>query len=191
VGGAYFEASDSSEILGESGVSQALKADLNQSAQVSLGASAQKSSSDETLSEGVTNDEELPSYLFMHEQYAMFAQLMSELQLPKRITPTDENFYPTVAIQALMRIFCDPDLALHHGMVIQAVMFIFKSMGLGCIPFLKKVVPNMLYTVQTCVSNNLREAMLKQSARLSLIVCEHLRPYVAEIFDIVETFWAS
>lgn len=70
-------------------------------------------------------------------------------------------------------------------------MFIFKSMELGCVPYLKKVVPHMLATVRTCVSNNLRESMLKQLARLSLIVREHLRPYVADIFDVVETFWSS
>jgi FKBP12-rapamycin complex-associated protein len=191
VGGAYFEETDSGEIIGESDSTQAARPVLAQSVPMASPESGRKTSPLDTVTESTTNDEDLPAYLFMHEQYAMFAQPMSELQPAKRMTPSDEDFYPTVAIQALMRIFRDPNLSAHHHMVIQAVMFIFKSMGLGCLPYLKKVVPHILSTVRTCVSINLRESMLKQLARLSLIVREHLRPYVADIFDVVETFWSS
>ena len=90
-----------------------------------------------------------------------------------------------------MRIFRDPSLAVHHGMVIQAIMFIFKSMGLRCIPFLIKVVPHMIYSIRTCGPSNLRESLLKQMATLSEIVREHLRPFIADIFDVVEHFWSS
>ena len=139
---------------------------------------------------GDTDDEE-PAYLIMYEQYAMVAQPVSNLPPAKRMSPSDEEFFPTVAIQALMRIFRDPALAVHHGMVAQAVMFIFKSLGLKCVPYLKKVVPDMIYAVRTCGPSNLRESLLKQLATLSILVREHLRPYVADIFDVVEQFWSS
>ena len=136
-------------------------------------------------------DDDLPAHLSMYEQYAMVAQPVSSLPPAKRMTPGDEEFYPTVAIQALMRIFKDPSLAVHHGMVMQAIMFIFKSLGLRCVTFLSKVVPHIMLTIRTCGPSNLRESLLKQVATLSGIVREHLRPYVADIFDVVEQFWPS
>lgn len=136
-------------------------------------------------------DDDLPAYLFMYEQYAMVAQPVSSIPPAKRMSPSDVEFHPTVAIQALMRIFQEPALAVHHGMVIQAIMFIFKSLGLKCVPFLNKVVPHMIYTTRTCAPTTLRESLLKQLATLSLIVREHLRPYIADIFDVVEQFWSS
>lgn len=192
IGGAYFEETDISEILSEETSSGkiATHPGYDGTALLSIESAANASFVD-VPAESTSNDENNPAYLYMHEQYAMFAQPMSKLQPSRRMTPSEEEFYPTVAIQALMRIFRDPNLSAHHGMVIQAVMFIFKSMGLGCVPFLKKVVPYVLSTVRTCVSTNLRESMLKQLAKLSLIVREHLRPYVADIFDVVEAFWSS
>jgi serine/threonine-protein kinase mTOR len=137
-----------------------------------------------------TDDNE-PASKFMYGQYAMVAQPVLSLPPAKRMTPLDEGFYPTVAIQALMRIFCDPSLAVHHGMVVQAVMFIFKSLGLRCVPYLNKVVPHMLNAVTTSAPSNLKESLLMQLAALSVIVREHLRPYVSDIFDIVEQLWVS
>jgi tetratricopeptide (TPR) repeat protein len=139
----------------------------------------------------VDNDDDLPAHLSMYEQYSMVAQPVSSLPPARRMTPGDEEFYPTVAIQALMDIFKDPSLAVHHGMVMQAIMFIFKSLGLRCVPFLSKVVPHIMLTIRTCGPSNLRESLLKQVATLSGIVREHLRPYVADIFDVVEQFWPS
>ena len=137
------------------------------------------------------SDDDLPAHLSMYEQYAMVAQPVSSHTPARRMTPADDEFYPTVTIQALMRVFTDPSLAVHHGMVMQAIMFIFKSLGLRCVPFLNQVVPHVLVTIRTCGPTNLRESLLKQVATLSGIVREHLRPYVADIFDIVENFWTS
>lgn len=137
------------------------------------------------------DDETEPAYLFMYEQYAMVAQPVSLLPPDKRMTPSDDDFYPTVTIQALMRIFRDPSLAVHHGVVVQGIMFIFKSLGLRCVPYLGKVVPQMIHVLRTCGPSNLRESLLVQLAMLSTIVREHLRPYVADIFEVAEQLWSS
>ncbi|KAL3924907.1 MAG: hypothetical protein SGILL_000756 [Bacillariaceae sp.] len=131
------------------------------------------------------SDDDLPAFLFMYEQYAAVAQPASIHTPAKRMEPGDDGFFPTVTIQALMRIFKDPSLAVHHGMVMQAIMFIFKSLGLRCVPFLSQVVPHIVITIKTCGPSNLRESLLKQVAVLSGIVREHLRPYVGDIFDIL------
>jgi tetratricopeptide (TPR) repeat protein len=146
------------------------------------------------MKEGVPsreNDDDLPAHLFMYEQYAMVAQPVLNVVPPRRITPADEDFYPTVTIQALTRIFKDPSLAVHHGQVLQAIMYIFQSLKLHCVPYLKKVVPHMIYTVKTCGPFALREALLKHLATLSGLVGEHLRPYVADIFDVMDAFWST
>lgn len=155
------------------------------------GPSRQESTEARQLQSGLEIDDDLPAHLIMYEQYAMVAQPVSSLPPAQRMAPSHEEFYPTVAIQALMRVFKNSSLAVHHGMVMQAIMFIFKSLGLRCVPFLGKVVPHIMLTIRTCGPSNLRESLLKQVAILSGIVREHLRPYVPDIFDIVEQFWPS
>lgn len=48
----------------------------------------------------------------------------------------NEDYYPTVAIDALMRILKDSSLSVHHTAAVQAVMYIFKTLGLKCVSFL-------------------------------------------------------
>mmetsp|Transcript_20902 Transcript_20902/g.45314 ORF Transcript_20902/g.45314 Transcript_20902/m.45314 type:complete len:3366 (+) Transcript_20902:339-10436(+) len=132
-----------------------------------------------------------PAALYMYEQYAMTAQPLSKLSPARRLSPSDEAFYPTVTIQALMRILKDSSLSNLHGMVMKAVMFIFNALGLKSVPFLEKIVPHILVTVKNCGQHGLREALLQQVANLSAIVREHLRPYLPAIFEVVEEFWFS
>ena len=50
-----------------------------------------------------------------------------------------DDFYPAVAISALMRILKDQSLSQHHIMAIQALGFIFKSLGMKSVPYLPQV----------------------------------------------------
>lgn len=52
-----------------------------------------------------------------------------------------EDYYPTVAINALMRLLRDPSMASHQQAVTQALFEIFRTLGLGCVPYLPKVGP--------------------------------------------------
>lgn len=186
VGGAYFEELDPSPGSPElAAVPPVVRS------KAGLSSSQRRRSQSELAFRLRENDDDLPAYLSMYEQYAMVAQPISMLPPARRLNPGDEEFYPTVVIQALMRIFRDPMLAVHHGMVIQAIMFIFKSLRLGCVPYLPRVVPYMIQTIRTCSSATLREALLKQLSVLSMVAREHLRPYIADIFDVVEYFWSS
>uniref|UniRef100_T1ISC3 Serine/threonine-protein kinase TOR n=1 Tax=Strigamia maritima TaxID=126957 RepID=T1ISC3_STRMM len=67
-----------------------------------------------------------------------------------------EEFYPAVAIAMLMRIIRDPTLAQHHTMVVQAVTFLFKGLGIKCVPYLQQVMPSFLNVIRTS-DNNFRE----------------------------------
>ena len=136
-------------------------------------------------------DDDEPAHLFMYELYAMTARPISKISPARRLTPIDEEFYPTVALQALTSILKNSSLSVYHQISMQAIMFIFDSLGLRCVPFLKGIVPHILYTARTCGQITLREALLKQIARLSSIVKDSLRPYVPDIFEVIEQFWDS
>lgn len=190
VGGAYFEEQEESGLVKDT--SKDISQDPEEAHTARVGPASAglvpssepitaKEQDNQTSNSVFDNDDDLPAYLSMYEQYAMVVQPVSSMPPARRITPSDELFYPTVAIQALMRIFRDPSLAVHHGMVIQAIMFIFKSMGLKCISFLNKVVPHMIVSIRTCGPSSLRESLLKQLASLSEIVREHLRSYIADV----------
>eukprot|EP01132_Coremiostelium_polycephalum_P005602 gene5602-6970_t len=106
------------------------------------------------------------------------------------ISPSSEDYYPTVAITALMKILRDPSLSSHHTSVIQAVMFIFKSLGLKCIPFLPQIMPPFLHVMNTC-EPGFREFLFQQLGSLVSIVKQHIRDYLVDVFALIEKYWNS
>ena len=52
---------------------------------------------------------------------------------------TSEDYYPTVATNALMRMLRDPTQTTHQQAVTGALFRIFESLGLACVPYLPKV----------------------------------------------------
>ena len=55
-----------------------------------------------------------------------------------------DDFYPSVAIAALMKIIRDPTLARHHTEVVKAVTFIFNALGIKSVPYIAQVIPSMM-----------------------------------------------
>lgn len=82
--------------------------------------------------------------LFLTADYSTSEMLVNMGNLPL------DEFYPAVAIVTLMRILRDPSLSNHHTMVVQAVTFIFKSLGLKCVQFLPQVMPTFLNVIRVC-----------------------------------------
>ncbi|CAM9623049.1 unnamed protein product [Chrysoparadoxa australica] len=107
---------------------------------------------------------------------------------PAPLTPDAKDYYPAVAVQALIRILRDTSLGLHHGMVTQAIMSIFRSLGLQCVPFLEHIFPSMLHVVRHCEAG-LRESLLRQLGALVRIVRQHIRGFLSTIFELVVTYW--
>lgn len=60
-----------------------------------------------------------------------------------------------------MRILRDPGLSQHHHNVIQAVMFIFRSLGLKSVPFLPHILPHFLYVMRNG-EDSLRDNLFQQ-----------------------------
>lgn len=113
----------------------------------------------------------------------------SELLVNLGSGATLDEFYPAVAIGTLMRVVRDPTLVQHHTMVVQAVTFIFKSLGIKCVPYLHQVMPSLLNVIRSSDNNNFREFLFQQLGVLIAIVKQHIRSYLDEIFAIIKMYW--
>ncbi|XP_040292611.1 serine/threonine-protein kinase mTOR-like [Bufo bufo] len=108
----------------------------------------------------------------------------SEMLVNMANLPLDE-FYAAVSVGALMRILKDPSLSHHHTMVVQAITFIFESLGLNCVQFLPQVMPTLLSLTRLCG----REFMFHQLRMLVSFVRSHMRPYLDDIFALIRDHW--
>lgn len=99
-----------------------------------------------------------------------------------------EEFYPAIAVATLIRILRDQTLQQHHTSVVQAVTFIFKSLGIKCVPYMPQVLPSFLSNVRTA-DINLREFLFQQLAALVEIVRQHIIAYMDDIFKLIKEYW--
>ncbi|KAL1122375.1 hypothetical protein AAG570_003780 [Ranatra chinensis] len=103
-------------------------------------------------------------------------------------TSTLDEYYPAVAIAMLMRIIKDPALSNFHSMVVQAVTFIFKSLGIKCVPYISQVIPSFINVIRTLDTSS-REFLFQQLGTLISIVKQHIRNYLDDIFNLIKEFW--
>ncbi|KAI8891642.1 armadillo-type protein, partial [Globomyces pollinis-pini] len=102
--------------------------------------------------------------------------------------PSSEEYYPAVAIRSLMKILKDQSLNIHHSAVITAVMYIFKTLGLKCVPFLHQIIPAILAMMKSCPSGML-EFYFQQLGLLVTIVKQHIRNYIPDIISLIQDHW--
>ncbi|KAJ1388343.1 Tetratricopeptide-like helical domain superfamily [Sesbania bispinosa] len=120
-------------------------------------------------------------------------QIQSMDEFPMDLWPSyasSDDYYSTVAINSLMRILRDPSLASYHLKVVASLMFIFKSMGLGCVPYLPKVLPDLFHTVRTC-EDNLKDFITWKLGTLVSIVRQHIRKYLQDLLALISELWLS
>jgi len=106
------------------------------------------------------------------------------------LTPSNKEYYPTVAINALLNILRDTSLVQHHGAVVEGIMSIFRTLGLECVPFLERIVPAFLMVIKSASSTRL-ESYFNQLAMLVNIVRQHIRNYLPEIVEAMHEYWNS
>ncbi|OCK80049.1 hypothetical protein K432DRAFT_405035 [Lepidopterella palustris CBS 459.81] len=105
-------------------------------------------------------------------------------------TPSNEEYYPTIVISTLMGLLKDTSLAQYHSAVIDAVMNIYATMGLKCVPFLSQVVPGFLMVIRGAPPGRV-EGYFNQLSQLVRIVRQHIRPYLPSILSTVQDFWSA
>jgi serine/threonine-protein kinase mTOR len=105
------------------------------------------------------------------------------------LTPSNDEYYPTVVINTLMQtILQDNSLAQYHSNVIEAIVTIFKTLGLKCVPFLEKIVPGFLTVIRGSSTSRL-ESYFNQLSILTSIVRQHIRAYLPEMIEVIREFW--
>jgi len=57
------------------------------------------------------------------------------------LVTSSEEYYPTIAINALIRALRDPAMVSHHEPVVKALFTIFGALGLNSVPYLPKARP--------------------------------------------------
>ncbi|KAF4122215.1 serine/threonine-protein kinase mTOR [Geosmithia morbida] len=106
------------------------------------------------------------------------------------LTPSNKEYYPTVAINALLQILKDQSLVQHHAAVVEAIMNIFRTLGLECVSFLDRIVPAFLMVIRSASATR-TESYFNQLATLVGIVRQHIRNYLPDIVEVIQEYWAS
>lgn len=99
---------------------------------------------------------------------------MDDLLPSSGLVSSSEEYYPTVAINALARVLRDPSLVNQHLSSVVALMNIFKALGMGSVPYLPKVLP-VLLSVLHHADRAMREEILSQLTQLVSYVRLHIR----------------
>ncbi|KAK5135249.1 hypothetical protein LTR08_005499 [Meristemomyces frigidus] len=107
----------------------------------------------------------------------------------KGITPSNEEYYPTVVINTLMSMLKEDTLKQYHSAVVEAVMNIYATMGMKCVPFLSTVVPGIVGVLKDAQFDDGLEGYFSQLSMLVKIVRQHIRPYLHVILDAVAEHW--
>ncbi|KAL4777755.1 armadillo-type protein [Aspergillus nidulans var. acristatus] len=117
-------------------------------------------------------------------------QVVSDVSLIMQgLAPSNEEYYPTVVIHTLMQnILRENSLAQYHSAVIDAIVTIFKTLGLKCVPFLGQIIPGFISVIRGSPSSRL-ESYFNQMAILVNIVRQHIRAFLPEIIEVIREFW--
>lgn len=118
------------------------------------------------------------------------SDLTSSEMLVNMSSSTLEEYYLAMTIATLLKIIKDPTLSQYHTMVVQAITFTFKSLGIKCVPYISQVLPSLLNVVRTA-DINFKEFLFQQLAQLIAIVKQHIRNYLDDICDLIKEFWTN
>ena len=99
------------------------------------------------------------------------------------LTPSNEEYYPQVVMNTLMHsVLQDSSLSQYHNAVVEAIVSIFKTLGLKCVTFLPQIIPTFISVVHASPPNRL-DQYFNQMAILASIVGQHIRPFLKDIVD--------
>ena len=102
-------------------------------------------------------------------------------------TTSNDEYYQIVAINSLVNVLQDSTLTTHHHSAVEAIMHIFRTQRLRCVSFLPQVLPAFLSVIR--LATNTQDFFLKRLADLILIVKQHIRNYLSEVFALITEYW--
>ncbi|KAK3827302.1 MAG: armadillo-type protein [Linnemannia gamsii] len=104
------------------------------------------------------------------------------------IDPANDEYYPTVVINALLKILKDPSLSQQYQPATQAILNIFQALQLKMVPFLPQIMPVYLNIMQSGTLLNL-DFYFEKMGFLVLIVKLHIRPYIPDLLQLIFDNW--
>ncbi|KAE9046870.1 Serine/threonine-protein kinase [Phytophthora rubi] len=109
--------------------------------------------------------------------------------LPSMI-PDSTQYFPTVAINALIRILLEPRNSVHYQGTFMAIMYICKSQRKRMGQHLDKIIPAFLYALEK-VNRSLRKFLFEQLCDLVQIVEEQIQSHLDQValLSIVHGYW--
>lgn len=99
-----------------------------------------------------------------------------------------EDYYPTVAINALVRVLRDVNMASHHAQALRSLTYIFQALGLQCVPYLPKVLPVLFHSLNGA-DDSLKQYVFDQLRSIVQVVKQHIRRHLPELIAVIEQFW--
>ena len=106
------------------------------------------------------------------------------------MSSSSEDYYPKVVFMTLMHnVLHDTSLAQYHSSVIEAIVSIFKALGLKCIPYLAEIIPSFIAVIHATGGSRV-EAYFNQLATLVSIVRVHIRNYVDPLVGLLIEYWS-
>ena len=111
--------------------------------------------------------------------------------LMQGLAPSNEDYYPTVVMNTLLQsVLKDSSLAQYHSAVIEAIVIMFKTLGLKCVPFLGQILPAFVTVIRSAPATRL-ESYFNQVAILVTIVGPHMRPFIDQLCDLILEYWSN
>eukprot|EP01119_Soliformovum_irregulare_P016010 TRINITY_DN4594_c0_g1_i2.p1 TRINITY_DN4594_c0_g1~~TRINITY_DN4594_c0_g1_i2.p1 ORF type:complete len:2365 (-),score=692.80 TRINITY_DN4594_c0_g1_i2:62-7156(-) len=102
-----------------------------------------------------------------------------------------ENYYPTVVVNALVRILRDPSLNTHYRIALESLMPVLKNLGSAkCVEFLPIILPPILQIIKTS-DIRFKEWLFQELGVLVTVFKHHIRDYVEDILVVIRNNWDS
>ena len=107
------------------------------------------------------------------------------------ILPMNDDYHPKIVFTTLTQtLLTDPSLSQYHSAVIEAIVTIFKTLGLKCVAYLPQIIPSFVTVIRSAPLAKL-DVYFNQLSILVSIVRNHIRNFVPQLMEIIESFWAA
>ncbi|BDA44527.1 Serine/threonine-protein kinase TOR [Coccomyxa sp. Obi] len=116
-------------------------------------------------------------------------ELGGDLLSSTGLVTSSEEYYPTVAINALMRTLRDPAMSSHHPQVVRSLFYIFQALQLQAVPYLPKVMSVLLGVLRNA-DEALSEFLVQQVTALVALMKAHMRKWLPDILQLIADFWS-
>lgn len=99
-----------------------------------------------------------------------------------------EDSHAVLVIQSLLHILKDTTLLVHHPVVLQSAIWIFKTLGMKSALLLPLYLPSLIQVIAGC-QLTMVEFYYAQLVLLVQIVKVHIRAYAADILKLIQEHW--